>query len=96
MSRAELSDEAEGEIEEAVAYYEAIDQRLADDLLDRVEFGLNQIADLPETWPAHLLDTHRYLLRRFPYALIYRIRGGVPYVIAFVHQSRRPGYWQRR
>lgn len=96
MPRTELSDEAEAEIEEAVAYYEAIQSRLADDLLDRIEHGLNRIADLPATWPTHLRDTRRYLIKQFPYALVYRVQGGVPYVLAFAHQARKPGYWQDR
>ena len=96
MSGVELADEAEAEIEEAVAYYEAIAPALADDLLDRVERGLHRIADLPEAWPRYILGTQRYLIRRFPYALVYRVRGGRPYVIAFIHHSRKPGYWIER
>lgn len=96
MPRAELSDEAEAEIEEAVAYYEGIESSLADGLLDRIEHGLNQIADLPDTWPIHLRDTRSYLLKQFPYALVYRIKADVPYVLAFVHLQRKPGYWLDR
>jgi len=96
MPRAELSNEAEAEIEEAAAYYEAIHSALADGLLDRIEHGLNQISDLPGTWPTYLSDTRRYLLRRFPYALVYRIQNDTPYVVAFVHQHSKPGYWLER
>ena len=93
MPRIELSEEAEAEIEEAVAYYEAIHPKLADDLLVRVEHGLKQVSDLPKAWPMHLLDTRRYLIKRFPYALVYRVKNDRPYVVAFIHHSRKPGYW---
>jgi len=32
----------------------------------------------------------------FPYALVFRIRGDELEVIAVMHMSRRPGYWQER
>ena len=38
------------------------------------------------TWP----------LKRFPYTLVYRVAGETITVIAVAHQSREPGYWERR
>lgn len=96
MPRIEISDEAQAEIEEAVAYYEAIDPVLADDLLDRIERGLNRISDLPEAWPTYLFGTRRFLLRKFSYALVFRILNDHAYVVAFCHHSRKPGYWSDR
>ena len=40
--------------------------------------------------------TRSFLLRRFPFALVYRIEPDVLRVIALAHQRRRPNYWRKR
>jgi len=40
--------------------------------------------------------TRSWLLTRFPYRLIYRVRDEDVYIVAIAHTSRRPGYWQNR
>ena len=54
------------------------------------------IVDLPQAWPLFEGGTRRFLLRRFPYQLIYRQRADEIEVVAVMHQRRRPGYWRRR
>jgi len=38
----------------------------------------------------------RYLLRRFPYSIIYQVAGEEVRVVAVAHHRRRPGYWSNR
>lgn len=38
-------------------------------------------------------DCRRYVLRRFPYGIIYQLAGNEVRVLAVAHQRRRPGYW---
>lgn len=38
----------------------------------------------------------RFPLRRFPFALIYRIDRDRLRILAFAHRRRRPGYWRQR
>lgn len=38
----------------------------------------------------------RFPLRRFPFALIYRIDGDLLRILAVAHRRRRPGYWSQR
>ena len=38
----------------------------------------------------------RYLLRRFPYSVIYQISTEELRVVAVAHHRRRPGYWAGR
>jgi hypothetical protein len=49
-------------------------------------------------WPVRRARARRYVLREFPYELVYRYQPGddVVRVIAIAHQHRRPGYWRRR
>ena len=38
----------------------------------------------------------RFSLRKFPYSVIYYVRGEELRVIALAHHRRRPGYWTAR
>ena len=44
----------------------------------------------------HLHGTRKFLLRRFPYGVVYRITKSAIQVIAVAHGRRRPGYWKSR
>src|SRR5699024_9542251 len=35
-------------------------------------------------------------LGKFPYRLIYTVRDGEIFVLAYAHEARRPGYWSHR
>lgn len=38
----------------------------------------------------------RYLLRRFPYSIIYQVAAEELRILAVAHHRRRPGYWALR
>jgi plasmid stabilization system protein ParE len=60
-----------------------------------MEVALQRIADSPEASP-RCDDRHRfYLLRRYPYSVIYRVESGNVLVVAVAHGRRAP-YWQGR
>ena len=50
----------------------------------------------PNTWPAFDHGTRRFLLRRYPYNLIYRVEPTRLVIVAVAHAHRRPGYWKQR
>ena len=61
--------------------------------LDR---AIERIAERSETGSPYLTNTRRVLLRRFPFFIVYRVRGGVLEIVAVAHARRRPGYWRAR
>jgi plasmid stabilization system protein ParE len=61
--------------------------------LDR---AVEQISNNPERWPRHGHDTRRFVLRRFPFSVIYRIASAEAEIIAVAHGRRRPNYWKGR
>ena len=61
--------------------------------LDR---AIERISERPETGSPYLSNTRRVLLRRFPFFIVYRVRGGVLEIVAVAHGRRRPGYWRAR
>ena len=54
------------------------------------------IRDLPNAWPPYDHGTRHYLLRRYPFAVVYRVEMRRVLIVAVAHGSRRPGYWRER
>lgn len=61
--------------------------------LDRV---VTLIAEAPERPALYLHGTRRVLLRRFPFAVVYRLTDASVQIVAIAHGRRRPGYWWAR
>jgi plasmid stabilization system protein ParE len=98
-----LTESVEFHLEASAEYDAAFDwylERSPDAALEfdaEVDRALAQIVDAPRRWAAGPFSTRRFLLRRFPYILIYRERViGDIQVVAVAHTSRRPGYWKKR
>ena len=58
-----------------------------------IERAIERIAENPEVYPITEGELRRYLLDRFPYAVLYAIGPANVRVVAISHQDRRPGYW---
>lgn len=58
--------------------------------------AVENIAEAPGRWPQYLHGTRRFLLRRFPFSVVYRQAPDRIEVVAVVHGRRRPGYWKNR
>jgi plasmid stabilization system protein ParE len=91
-----LHPKAVGELREAVRHYAAISKDLAESLLQEIEHAREQILHFPETWPPASFRTRRYILRRFPYQIIYREKNSRIDIVAVAHHKRRTGYWRDR
>jgi toxin ParE1/3/4 len=81
------------ELARAIDFYADQATGLAEDLLGEVDAAVERIAELPDAGAPYHHGTRRILLRRFPYALIYRRRAQDAEVVAVAHQRRRPDYW---
>lgn len=84
------------EIQTAYSWYENQVVGLGDGFIAEMEAAFESIKQLPETWPKFGKSTRRYLLTKFPYAVVYKPTPGMSYVVAVMHQSRKPGYWRDR
>jgi plasmid stabilization system protein ParE len=61
-----------------------------------LEIAGNAIQRDPERWANYLSGTRRYLLKRFPFVVVYRVTNEQIEVIAIAHGRRKPGYWRAR
>lgn len=84
------------ELASAVAWYEARDQKVANEFRRLVRSKLREAAKSPHHWPLEPDGTRQILVANFPYALIVREIHRTLEVVAVAHTSREPGYWHDR
>ena len=89
--RVEIHADAIQEAAAAVEWYASRSQQAAEAFIAELDRAVRIIS---ERWPAYVHTTRRYLLRRFPFAVVYRVRPPIVQVVA--HGKRRPGYWGKR
>jgi plasmid stabilization system protein ParE len=92
----DLHPDARAELVSAAAWYFERNESAAMLFVDAVATANADIKRAPDRWPLHILGTRRKLLRRFPYAIIYRIEPKRILVVAVAHTHRQPGYWADR
>ncbi|NET60917.1 MAG: type II toxin-antitoxin system RelE/ParE family toxin [Symploca sp. SIO2E6] len=84
------------EISEAYNWYEQQKLSIGDDFLDCVDKTLNRICLMPESYAIVYRDIRRAVVKRFPYAIYYRVVSNRVIVIAIFHSRRDPKSWQTR
>jgi hypothetical protein len=87
---------AQIELDETIEYYNYEVPGLGDMFLTEVVNALNRISEFPEAWHPCSKRTRRCQTRRFPYGLIYQIRGQEILVVAVANLHRKPDYWKDR
>jgi plasmid stabilization system protein ParE len=88
---------AERELNDTAAYYYAQERPgLGEAFLAEVERVIHLMAEKPTAGTAVREDIRRWRLRRFPYAVIYRIRADHVRILAIAAHKRRPSYWLGR
>ena len=87
---------ADEEAQRATQWYERQSAGLGEDFVDELEKALRNFAEAPERWPRVDERLRRYLLHRFPYAVVYRVGSESSEVLAVMHLHRRPDYWKGR
>ena len=96
MDRPEFHRLAEHELNEAAQYYDLEEPGLGSSFLEEVDRCLESIGAHPEAGQILRGAVRRRLLRRFPYALLYRIKPNTVRILAVMNLKRRPMYWVGR
>jgi len=87
---------AVADVKDAVAWYRQRNPKVALDFIGELHRAADTIRQAPERWPVGKNHTRRFLLWRFPFAIIYSQQESVVTIWAVAHGSRRPGYWAGR
>jgi plasmid stabilization system protein ParE len=92
-----LHPDADGDLREAAEFYrESAGHALAQALFEEFEHSVNLLLQHPRLGALWRHGKRRYVMRHFPYSLIYAVSGDDIRILAVAHQSRRPGYWRGR
>jgi hypothetical protein len=92
----EFHPEALAELERAKAWYDEQRLGLGESFFQEIIAAITRIRETPNTWPEYQRGTRRFLVHRFPFAVIYSQRATNLLVVAVMHLRRRPGYWKDR
>ncbi len=88
--------EAYSELEHAKTWYSEQSEGLGEQFFQEVQFAMAQIRQSPHTWPNYAGGTHRFLVHRFPYAIVYYLASSTIHILAVMHLKRKPDYWKTR
>lgn len=85
-----------GEAEAAARWYAERSAAAARQFSEDLDAAEAAIVANPEAWPPFDHGTRRYLLRHFPFSVVYRFEPERVLIVAVMHFRRRPAYWRRR
>jgi plasmid stabilization system protein ParE len=94
MTKVRWSRRAIGDAIEARTWYLEQEARVVPAFLAELDDAVARIERSPLAFPLYLENTRRFLLKKFPYFVVYRAsQDGAVLIVAVAHTSRRPGYW---
>ena len=96
MAELILCSAAEVDYTESLCWYAERSVNVANDFDAELHSALDQIQTAPERFPFCDARHRFFLMRRFPFRIIYRIIHGNIVVIAIAHASRSPDFWVNR
>jgi toxin ParE1/3/4 len=89
-----FTDAARAESMEAHLWYQERSDRAAERFLHCLQQATDWISKHPTTGRPLSERTRRYLMKVFPYVVIYRIAPDAIWIIGVVHEKRDPQRWQ--
>lgn len=81
---------------EAARYYDSREAGLGDRFITAVDAAVATLQRMPFLGSLDAHGRRRWLIGRFPYLVIYRIKESNLYILAVAHTSRLPDYWEPR
>ena len=84
------------ELWEAADFYHHKEPAIEQPFFDEVEMNLTAISNYPKSFPVVLAAVRKKVLSRFPFALMYREEPKRIFILAVMHQRRKPDYWKKR
>jgi plasmid stabilization system protein ParE len=82
--------------EGAVHYATEGNKELGEAFISEFERALDLLCQFPKLAAVWRGDRRRFPLRRFPYSIIYYLKGDDLRVVALAHHRRMPEYWSGR
>ena len=96
MKTVRFHDEARLELRHEVSYYTQISPILGTRLVAAVEEAVGLAISFPEIDSPYLHGTRRVFPKKFPFSIVYLVKGVEIFVLAVAPFSRKPDYWHSR
>jgi len=92
----ELSDEAEQDFDESYKYYSNKSEKVAENFRQQVNSCFEKIANNPEGYPKTEYGFRKYVMKKFPFVIYFRVKVFDIGVVAIFRASRNPEKWKSR
>ncbi|MGB5288814.1 MAG: type II toxin-antitoxin system RelE/ParE family toxin [Ignavibacteriaceae bacterium] len=96
MNRIRFHELASKELLEVRDYYDDLVYRLGEKFIIEIEICLNIIKTNPLAYPVVKQNILKAVVIKFPYSILYRVEKNNIYILAVMHQKRKPKYWVER
>ena len=87
---------AETELLEGISHYAAISPELGIRFEQAVAEAVRKAVAHPERGAPRSRSTRRWLVKSFPFGIIYRASASEVLIVAVAHQRKKPEYWAGR
>jgi len=87
---------ADREFFDAIDYYNTQASGLGFEFAAEISRTIGRIAEFPDAWSLLSARSRRCRTNRFPYGVVYQIRGSVILVVAIQNLHRHPDSWKDR
>lgn len=92
----EIHPAALAEFKSSLKWYLERNQTATWKFVAAVDQAIEAVAKSPSRWPQDDHGARKIILRRFPFAIVYRERPNAIQILAIAHGHRRPEYWKDR
>lgn len=96
MSSVFFHQAAKEELLGARDYYDDLVFGLGKSFILEIENTINIIKRSPLAYPIIKQNIRKAVIMKFPYSILYIIEGDKIYLLAIMHQKRKPLYWKNR
>lgn len=91
-----LQPEAEADLDEAFEYLQGAKKNLGFDLLEKLTDVIILLESNPFLFQKIDGEKRRAIIKRFKYNVIYKVKEQKVFIIAIIHGSKNPSWWQNR
>jgi toxin ParE1/3/4 len=92
----EIHPSALSDLKSALGWYLDRSETVAAKFADEVDRAVGLVIESPARWPAGEHGTRKFVLSRFPFAIVYREKQTAIHILAIAHGHRNPEYWKGR
>ena len=91
-----LAPGAEQDLTHAFLWYKARNSTAAEGFRSEAMTAIDRLSSLADSKPADIEGNRIWVLRHFPYSIVYIVMDNLVTVIAVAHHRRSPHYWAEK